>query len=353
MKLPKIKKLPSGSWRMQLQIEGERYSIVDKDPKVVKQKAKNIIAGYEAEKRSPLTVGEAIDRYIKYREPKISPSTTRSYLTYRKNYLQSIMNINLNRLTQEDVDEAILEDEEREISPKTIRNAHGLLTATLKKYRPKFRLDSDLPDKDNTEVQIPTEEEMVKIWTETFSGRYEPQIEIAVTLAAWLGLRMSEILALKYDDISDGHVTIQRALVQGKGGHTLKGPKTRAGYRRIRVPQEILNMIESMPDKSEFVVNRYRSTVNKHFNQICDRAGVQRYRLHDLRHFSASEALSLNIPNKYQMKRMGHSTDYMLKRVYQHVMRDKEDQFFDPLDAQMLHLYQSAHGMHTKKIEAL
>lgn len=353
MKLPAIKKLPSGSWRMQLQIEGERYSIVDKDPKVVRQKAKELIQGHEAEKRSPMTVGEAIDRYIKYREPKISPSTTRSYLTYRKNYLQSIMNINLNRLTQDDVDDAILEDEEREISPKTIRNAHGLLTATLKKYRPKFKLDTDLPDKDQTEIPIPTEDEMIRIWSETFSGRYEPQIEVAVTLAAWLGLRMSEILALKYSDIENDHVTIQRALVQGKGGHTLKSPKTRAGNRRIRLPQDILDLIESIPDKGEFIVDRYRSTVNKHFNQICERAGVPKYRLHDLRHFSASEALSLNIPNKYQMKRMGHSTDYMLKRVYQHVMRDKEDKFFDPLDEQMLFLFKSAHEMHTKKLEAL
>ena len=65
-------------------------------------------------------------------------------------------------------------------------------------------------------------------------------------------------------------------------------------------------------------------------------------RIHDLRHFSASEALSLNIPNKYQMRRMGHKTENMLVNVYQHVMADKEDSYADIIDAHMLTLYDKA-----------
>lgn len=37
MKLPKAKKLPSGNWRIQIAVNGKRYSITDPDPKVVKQ----------------------------------------------------------------------------------------------------------------------------------------------------------------------------------------------------------------------------------------------------------------------------------------------------------------------------
>ena len=35
----------------------------------------------------------------------------------------------------------------------------------------------------------------------------------------------------------------------------------------------------------------------------------------------------LNVPNKYAQKRMGHATDNMLKNVYQHTMRSKEDEY--------------------------
>lgn len=40
---------------------------------------------------------------------------------------------------------------------------------------------------------------------------------------------------------------------------------------------------------------------------------------------------------------MGHKTDNMLKTVYQHTMRDKEDEFSDRIDEKMVSLYESAH----------
>lgn len=353
MQLPKMKKLSSGTWRMQLQVDGERYSITDRDPKVVKQKAKEIIGGHEKEKRSPLTVGKALDKYIKAKEINLSPSTIRCYQGYRREYLQAIMDVNLNFLTQENVDDAILIDLKRGVGPKTIKNAHGLLTAMLKKYRPKFHLTTELPKIEHEEVQIPTEEELTKIWTEVFSGKYKRNVQLAITLAAWLGLRMSEILGLRFSDLEGEHLNISHALVRSSTGDVLKGPKTKAGKRRIRVPENILAMINEIPRDGEYIINCHRSTINKHFREICERAGVPYFRVHDLRHFAASEALSLNIPNKYQMKRMGHSTDYMLQRVYQHVMRDKEDQFFDPYDEQMSKIFKNAHAASHEKIKTL
>ena len=38
--------------------------------------------------------------------------------------------------------------------------------------------------------------------------------------------------------------------------------------------------------------------------------------------------LEKNVPNKYAMERMGHATDYMLKKVYQHTF-DKAHKRFE------------------------
>lgn len=62
MKLPKPKQLKSGNWRMQLQIDRERYSCTDATKKEAQEKAKQIFAGVEMEKRVPLTLGRAIDK---------------------------------------------------------------------------------------------------------------------------------------------------------------------------------------------------------------------------------------------------------------------------------------------------
>lgn len=49
-------------------------------------------------------------------------------------------------------------------------------------------------------------------------------------------------------------------------------------------------------------------------------------RFHDLRHYCASLMLALGVPDLYAMERMGHSPTHMLKSVYQHTMKDKQDE---------------------------
>lgn len=61
MKLPKATKLKSGNWRIQIQIDGHRYSCTGTTKKEVQDKAKRIFAGIEIEKRLPITVGRAMD----------------------------------------------------------------------------------------------------------------------------------------------------------------------------------------------------------------------------------------------------------------------------------------------------
>ena len=52
MKMPKPVKRPSGNWRIQIMVDGKRYSVTDPDPKVVKQKAKELYAGLQFENRN-------------------------------------------------------------------------------------------------------------------------------------------------------------------------------------------------------------------------------------------------------------------------------------------------------------
>ncbi|MDD3394861.1 MAG: site-specific integrase, partial [Anaerotignum sp.] len=49
-------------------------------------------------------------------------------------------------------------------------------------------------------------------------------------------------------------------------------------------------------------------------------------------HYYASMMLANNVPDKYALKRMGHATDNMLKRVYQHTMKEKDNEINDTID---------------------
>ena len=57
--------------------------------------------------------------------------------------------------------------------------------------------------------------------------------------------------------------------------------------------------------------------------------------------------MMLGVPNKYNQQRMGHRTDNMLKNVYTHTIKSREDQYADMLDA---YFYQKLHtNLHTEK----
>lgn len=51
-----------------------------------------------------------------------------------------------------------------------------------------------------------------------------------------------------------------------------------------------------------------------------------------LRHYYVSVLLSLGVPNKYAMRRTGHSSDAMLQRVYQHIMADRDAQIDEDIN---------------------
>ena len=357
LKIPEPERLPSGSWRIRMQVNGQKYSITDKDKKIVKQRAKEIFAGAQVDKFVPMTVEQAMEAYIQAKYHVLSPATIYGYEKNRRNYLRSISGININKLTQEDVQRAVDLDAARGVSPKTLRNAHGFLSAILKLYRPNFALHTTLPQKEHFEPTIPEEDDMQKIWLACRGSAYE----LPILLGAWFGLRMSEIRGLKFSDIVDDKIHIQRAVVRGipedpksskKTESREKLTKSFSGDRWIKIPQTISDLIAKQPRRSEFICPYSESAIYKTYKKACAKAGVKPTRFHDLRHFEASEAHSIGIPDEYQIKRLGHKTDHMLKTTYRHVMKSKEDPFADAINEQMNGIFSElATKIATKKEE--
>lgn len=341
MKIPKAVKLPSGSWNINMMIGGQRISVTAPTKKEVERKAASIKGGAKVEPKISLTVGAAIDKYIESKDSVLSPSTVAGYRRIRKNALQDLMGKLVDKLTAQDVQRSI-NIMARDKSPKTVRNAHGLLSATMAVYRPDLVLRTTMPQKQRYDIAIPSDEDVAAIM-QTAKG--EPA-ELPILLAIWLGLRMSEILGLRWSDIDGNVLHIRRALVdEGE-----KTTKTYSSQRDLLIPDYIAGLLARAPREGEHIVNYTRRGLYVRFQTICRRAGVQHYRFHDLRHINASVMLALNVPNKYSQERMGHATDNMLKTVYQHTMEaqkiavaEKMDNYFnEKLQMKLQMKYQKA-----------
>ena len=338
MKLPKAKKLPSGRWNIQVMVDGKRVSFTAMTEREATAKAAAYKAGLVQKKKSPtvMTVGEAIDRYIESKDGVLSPSTVAGYKRIRKNNLQELMPIKLPALTQEAVQKAV-NKMSKEKSPKSVANAHGLLSAALEMFYPDFRLRTTLPQKKKHEAQIPEAEEIGKILQEARGKK----VELPILLAVWLGLRASEIRGITWDEIDGDKLHIKQAIVQGENGPAVKGTKTYSGDRVLRIPPYIRDLIAHQPKTDDYLVHMSGQAIYKAFVTVCQKAGVRHYRFHDLRHANASVMLALGIPDKYAQERMGHATNNMLKTVYQHTMKSKRDEVDDSIDNYFSHILQT------------
>lgn len=336
MKLPTPKKLPSGNWNVVVMVEGRRISITEPTEKKALAAAAAVKAGAKREKQISLTVGSAIDRYIESKDSVLSPATVAGYRRIRANAFQELMPIQLSSLTQEQVQRAV-NTMAKTKSSKSVRNAHGLLSATLATYRPDFTLHTTLPQKQKAEISIPTPEHIQVI----LSGCSGTRMELPIYLAVWLGLRASEIRGLTWDCISGDTLHVKQAIVEGEHGPAVKGTKTTAGDRRLHLPPQLLEIIQRQPKTDEYLVHLSGQAMYKAFSRLCEKLGLPHYRFHDLRHANASIMLALGIPNRYAQERMGHATDNMLKAVYQHTMEHKRTEVDTAVDTYFSHLLQT------------
>ena len=340
----KITQLPSGSYNAKVYdyttADGKRKykSITASSKSEVKRQIAVFLADREAlreereKKKSPdyMTVGEAIDRYIESKSNVLSPSTVREYKQTRRNAFKNLMTLRLEELTSDLVQFAV-NDTAIGRSPKTVRNYYGLLSSALAVYAPSLRLDVLLPKKVKPDIIIPTEDEI----TQVFAAVKGKPVEVAVYLAALCGMRRSEIAALKWEDVDleKNTISIHAAKVYDENhDYVLKSTKTTAGKRTIMIFTPAAEFLRTLPHDSEYVCTLKPAQITDHFFAALDRGKVRHFRFHDLRHYTVSVMLSLNMPKKYIADYVGHENERMIEQVYGHIMQGAKDSFLTAVD---------------------
>lgn len=317
--MAKAKKLPSGQWRTLL------YTGIDDTGKRVyksftadsKKESEYMAAEYNYKRKSKpkqLTVGDAIDNYIVIKENVLSPTTISGYRGIRRNYFKSLMGLALDKVTSMAI-QNVINIESKTLAPKTLKNAYGLLISSLKMYMPDFGCSVTLPAKKIEFKQIPSADAVINAVQGT-------EIELAVIMSMWLSLRLSEVTGLKYKDIKNDVLCVQRAkFTLDRQEVVREQTKTSRSTRLLQLPQHILDLIEKSKDenysKDDFIIKISPKALSRRFSRLMQRNDIT-MKFHDLRHLNASIMLMLGVPDKYAMERGGWATDNILKSVYQH-----------------------------------
>ena len=320
------KKLPSGNYRVRAydKERGKYKSFTAPTKKEAEYLANEWLTGRKPKPISEKTLGECIDDYIELKNNILSPTTIDKYQNIKINQLSNeFLNTQLSSINQ-----LAVQCEINRLSgiyaPKTVHNAHGLISATLRQYYPDIVLHTTLPKKQVKYKDLPPAGLIIDLFKGT-------DMELPVLLGLWQGFRASEIRGLKKCDFKNGILTIDRVIVTVKSKNIEKPTaKTVNSRRQLEVPQIIQDLVGNT--EGEYITKLNGVQIYKRFKRKITKAGYPEMTFHDLRHLNASIMLALNVPDKYAMERGGWSTTSTLKNVYQQTFSSERKNFDKRID---------------------
>jgi integrase len=179
-----------------------------------------------------------------------------------------------------------------------------------------------------------------------------PLLHMPVLLAAGLGLRRSETLALKWSDVDleKGTVCIRHALDYRKGRAVTKELKGRkvlrlrltkglvAALKAHRKRQAAMKLKQADVWVENGLVCCYDDGTPIHPDRITHwfaklvKAQKMSGSFHSLRHSHATHLLAGGVPVTYVQKRLGHSTITTTVGAYSHVISSAEDEVADAVE---------------------
>ena len=314
MKVPKARKLPSGTWFIQMRLGGDSVSVSATTEKECVRKAEMAKAEYRngkmEEKRETITLSKAIDRYISDRDAVLSPATIRGYRTIQRTRFKSAMD----KAISGDGWQQLVNAEAKKCKPKTLKNAFRFIGSVLRENgieMPKVKL----PAAAATERAFLQPEE-IPVFLEGIKGKPG---EMAALLALH-SLRRSEIYATEKADIKNNIIHVSGAVVPDENCRYVKKEtnKTEKSTRNIPIMiPRLKELISAAPDG--VLVKEHPDIPRRQIKRVCVACGLPEVTLHGLRHSFASLAYHLGM-SELETMRIGGWADYQtMRKIYTHL----------------------------------
>lgn len=345
-----------------------RYT-VGRDPGTGKQVQKSIYGATQKEVRqklqqacaaidnglymepSRLTVAEWLDIWLKEYIGNVKPFTVRSYNDQVRLHIAPALGaVKLTALNAHTIQSFYNRlqkgtDTTHGLSPKTIKNIHGVLHSALKqavnlgyiRFNPSDACT--LPRVEKPKIK-PLQESDIAAFLEAIKGH---NFETLYLVDLFTGMRQGEILGLTWDcvDFEGGTILVDKQLQKEKkrGGKYLLVPNKNDKARRIAPAPFVMKVLKEhrrrqlemklragplWQDSGLVFTNDtgghlVHVTVYKHFKRLIAGIGLPETRFHDMRHTYAAAALHSGDDVKTVQENLGHHAAAFTLDVYGHV----------------------------------
>lgn len=320
--------------------------------------------------RDPMsvTLGEWYEYWlVTYMKDKVKQSTYMSYRGYGNKHFCVLYKIRLKKLEGRILQEFYnYKYREEGLSAKTLRNYHMALHKCLQQAVKERLIVTNpcdavtLPSGEKPEIAALTNEQQRALVQISYRHRYG----VFVRLDLSTGLRMGELLALRWEDIDlvGAQLTVKRTInrlaryEQDEGKHSTEivfdTPKTQNARRTIPLTRSVIEDLKrwrsiqladqnaagaAYQDTGFVVTNELgmyfeQRTFKDYYNRMLQDAGIGHFTFHALRHTFTTRALERGMDYKTLSAIRGHYSVSFTMDTYVHSMDEHKRNEMDKMD---------------------
>ena len=181
-----------------------------------------------------------------------------------------------------------------------------------------------------------------------FEATQNDSMAVVIQLAAYYGLRRSEVLGIRWSaiDFQRGTISINHKVTEGKAEgqkviYTEDKLKTKSSFRTLPLIPEVRALLQETKERQEYHRRLFKKSydntyadyvcvdemgklfcpnyITDHFSYLLKRYQFRKIRFHDLRHSCASLLLAHGITMKSIQEWLGHSTFATTADTYSHL----------------------------------
>lgn len=275
---------------------------------------------------------ELLALWIKEKKLEVRGSTIQNYCYCIKNWITPT----LGNVCVSDITKGMLQEFINEFAKthkrNTVINISKPLSGSLKwaeenEYIKKspwggIKIPQDFSEK---EIEVFTQEEIEKILK---AKGYQQAKKDMIILGYRTGMRIGEILALKWEDInfSEEFLMVRRTLSGYKNNQPeITVPKTKKSRRRIDLDKKTLDMLQSRYcERGGYVFSKNDGTIYSrqamNLPRMCRNVGIEPRSFHALRHTHATILLVSGVHPKIVQERLGHAKISTTLDTYSHLV---------------------------------
>jgi integrase len=323
-----IFKRDKGSWRAQVSIQGRRLSHTAKTQRECKEWLKDTI--------------KQLDQGYTYRSAQTS--VEKFFSTIQNEIIPALGHIKLKDLSPDKIQRLFDRKLAEGSSPYAIKRIHKVMHVALAQGVKLGLLTRNpvsatvSPKVTSREMKYLTEQE-TRVFLET-ANLIQPELYALYYLAIHTGMRKSELLGLRWEDIDWQHSTlqVQRQLRwKRQGQYEFNSPKTAKGIRSIKLGEKAIATLlehkasQSPADQGLIFADEAGEPIRdnhlyRSYKQVLKEAELPTIRFHDLRHTAASLMLNYGVPVIIVSRRLGYAKPSITMDVYGHIIPSRQEE---------------------------